>query len=136
MNLVLQHPHAEACQHACVAMVAGVTLKDVIRVVGHERRLGIDERIRALAHFGIEHTAESFMVGVFAATNDNCLGYLIRNHRTLWCSVYSIVDGNYGHAVLIHDQQLYDPWHGLNPQWPWHRMIGSAAPIRSKVSLP
>ena len=67
------------------------------------------------------------MVAAFGYPTHANLAQMMREHRTLWCSVYDFADPGFAHAVLIHDGQLYDPHAGMNPTWPWSRVIGNVA---------
>ena len=131
MRLVRQDNH-ETCQQACIAMLAGVTLDQVVQIVG-DHALGMDERRKAFEHFGIAYPQgeSGFVVGQV----ENPLVRLIRDHRLLWCSVACVRDGSYGHAVLIYDRHMYDPWRGIDQDWPWTRHIWKAMPIERAPCL-
>lgn len=59
----------------------------------------------------------------------NSLAGLMQRHKSLLCQAYSCLDPYYAHAVVIHEKQMYDPWAGLNPSWPWDRIISAAYPV-------
>lgn len=125
MRLVRQDNH-ETCQQACIAMLGGVTLDDVVAFVGH-KALGMEQRRAAFNRFRIQYpeAEEGFVVGQV----ENPLARLIRDHRLMWCNVSCAKNGSWGHAVLIYDGHLYDPWRGIDPEWPWSRHIWKAMPI-------
>lgn len=127
MRLVRQNNH-ETCQQACIAMLAGVEVEEVIKVIG-DRALGMKERRTAFDHFNIVYPDKEsgFVVG----QTENPLPKLMRDHRMLWCNVADAKDPNWGHAVLIYDRHIYDPWRGIDPEWPWSRHIWKAMPVVS-----
>lgn len=119
MELIRQDGFPDCCQQACIAMVSGKTLEEVIKMVGHSRRMGIGERNGILDSLGIKREIGKHG-GEFLASGWNNIPQLKGTHL---CSVYSFIDKDYAHAVVLHDGVLYDPWHGINPDWPWHRRI-------------
>jgi hypothetical protein len=125
MKIVLQTNH-ETCQHACIAMLAGVSIEAVIELVG-DRALDATARRRAFDHFGITYPAGE--AGSVVGIVETPLVKLMRDHRTLLCSVADWKDPSWGHAVLIYDQHLYDPWRGIDPEWPWTRHVWKAMQI-------
>jgi hypothetical protein len=128
MKLVLQHPHGSACQQACIAMLADRTIEQVIADAGTDGKIDITIRSRLYRLYGLTIPDESFAIAPFE-TNPRSLTWLMQNHTTLLCSLYDWKDIHYAHAIIIHNGDLYDPWHGMNPTWPWHRVIGQATPI-------
>lgn len=124
MEYISQHPHPEACQHACLAMLAGVSLKSVIDLVG-DKRLGVNERKIVCEKFSIPLTERRYLVEAFG---ENAIGNLIQKHKTILCSVYSALSIDFAHCVVIHDQKMFDPSMGINPSWPWNYYIGSVDP--------
>jgi hypothetical protein len=54
---------------------------------------------------------------------------LMKEHRTLWCLVADWKDHSYGHAVLVYEGHVYDPWRGIDQPWPWSRHIWKAMPV-------
>lgn len=122
MRIVLQNNH-ETCQQACIAMLAGVELEAVVALVG-DRALGTAERRKAFAHFGITYP-EGESSGAISIV-ETPLIKLLRDHRTLWCSVADWKNPDWGHAVLAYDRHLYDPWRGIDPDWPWTRHVWKA----------
>jgi len=130
VKLVLQGEHPNACQQACIAMLAGVELADVIAVIGSEA-LGGQGREQALAHFGLKLSRVGFTV---EGWGENCLGALRKKYPTLWLRMSDCLDPGYGHAALLHENQVYDPFWGLNPRWPWHRYVSHATPVGVEVT--
>jgi hypothetical protein len=127
MNLVMQHPHPLACQQACYAMLAGRTLDEVIRDVGHANRMAVEDRDKIVKLYGLKLDVwHSTPVGSFG--NGTPLGPLMKEHRTLLCSVNDYRDISFGHSVVIHDGDLYDPHDGMNPMYPWSRVFTHVSP--------
>lgn len=122
MKLVTQHPHSKACMLACVAMIEGVSLQEVIQLAGSDQPPSEDSRRKITEHFGKEEFYNHRSWRVENYTNRS-VGALIKQHTTLLCAVSSSIDPNFAHAVVIHNNDLYDPHAGMNPTWPWDRVI-------------
>lgn len=122
MELVLQGSYGEACQQSCVAMLAGVTLEDVISLVG-PGRMGMAEHERCREKYRAGRHDSGILV---QPMGKDCLGALMKCNETLWLSVADCLDPQFGHAVLLHKGQLFDPAQGMNPAWPWNRYVARA----------
>ncbi len=109
-------------------MLAGVRFEEVIGLVG-DHALGADARRKAFDHFGIKYPENEG--GFVVSQAEHPIAKLFRDHKVLLCSVADSKDGTYGHAVVVYDGHLYDPWRGIDPQWPWTRHIWKAMPIES-----
>jgi hypothetical protein len=127
MKLVMQQPHMSACKQACIAMLSGKTLEQVISDAGTDEKIDLSIRQRLFALYGIG--GEIDLSWINEPFSDHSFGALAREHETLLCSVYSWVNENYAHAVIFHRGELYDPYDGMNPEWPWHRFIGQITPV-------
>lgn len=132
MRLVRQTNH-ESCQQACIAMLAGVELETVIALVG-DKALGTTERRTAFDHFGITYPEGE--AGAPISIVETPLIKLMRDHKALLCSVADWKDPNWGHAVVIYDMHIYDPWRGIDPEWPWTRHVWKAMPIKGPATEP
>jgi hypothetical protein len=131
MKLVLQYPHPLACQHACYAMLTGQTLERIIADVGNDNRMDVTDRERIVKRYGLKLDvwSGSFIVGYFPIDPTKSLATLMKQHRTLLCSVNDYRDASFGHAIVIHNGDLYDPHAGMNPTWPWSRVISHVQPV-------
>jgi len=125
MKLVLQKEYWFACQQACIAMLAGVELKEVIDLVGPEI-LTLERRDKCHAYFGLVKPATGKFVHVLGGNYGYNLSELMKEHDTWLCYVYDWVDDTYAHNVIIHEGSLYDPRDGIDPEWPWSRFIRQA----------
>lgn len=113
-----------------MAMLAGKSLDEVIAVVGYTDALKLEGEEKVVAAFGLKFDPRiSFAVSAFGLDSTKALGHLIREHKTLLCSVLDYNDVHYAHAVVIHNGQLFDPSCGMNPTWPWSRVISQASPV-------
>lgn len=128
MKLVLQGNYHNACQQACLAMIIGVPIEDIIALVG-AHRMGKTEHDLVFEKYGVSRADRCTKIEGIGL--DSLVGLRKRN-STLMLSVYDCMDANYAHAVLLHEGNLYDPYLGLNPQWPWSRVIALAFEIRRK----
>jgi hypothetical protein len=117
--LVRQLNH-ETCQQACVAMLAGVTIEEVIGFIG-DKALGTAERHKCHERFGIGRPSGASWHMVDAV--EHTLAKWVKAYRVLEGSVLCTRDPSYAHAVLLVDGHLYDPWRGIDPEWPWSRFI-------------
>ncbi len=63
MKLVLQKNFVDCCMHACVAMLADVSLQEVIDYVRTTDRLGSFAAYSALRHFGVSCDDSTLMIG-------------------------------------------------------------------------
>lgn len=133
MRIVMQHPYSNACQQACIAMLAGVELQEVIRIVG-EGRLGVGDKLDTCKHFGIVLSEYKIVLQTFATREYGMTLTEIRKQYAgcpLWISQYDCMDTSYGHAVLLHHDTLYDPFYGVNPQHLWSRRLTDVCPVLS-----
>lgn len=129
IKLVLQHPYPKACQHACIAMLAGAALEEVL-AVAPSMPMSYEDRLKAWGHFGIEADGRSNIhIEVYGNDTPSCL---CRRHPTILFSTFSHLDLSYSHQVLWHQGTLYDPLRGINPSWPWHERLSVACPVRRK----
>jgi hypothetical protein len=125
MNLVRQDGFPQACQQACIAMIADVALTDVVAMVGTEP-LSFADRTRALTHFGFAEDRSRYIVQGYGR---DCLGALIRRHKVMLCRLADCLNVQFSHCVLISDGRMLDPDYGENPVWPWSRYVVDAGPV-------
>lgn len=132
MQLVSQLPnYPSACQQACIAMLAGTSLEEVVKLIGGDR-LSYGEKYKACEHFGIKLEEHKLIVSAFPYDKNKTLTQIQREYEgcPLWLSVYDRVDTSYGHATIFFRGSLYDPHHGINPHdWLWSRVISDAHPV-------
>jgi len=106
MQLVTQPPGSTLCGQACVAMVAGVTLKASCKAFGHNCATTLFAVRRSLKKLGYQ-SAEKCQAfgkdpGRLPAT---CLLML----------TYAQAFGGLGHWVVYHAGQVYDPAGAIYP---------------------
>lgn len=122
MKLVSQHPHPKACVLACIAMLERVTLDTVIGLAGSPEPPDYETRMRIAKFFGRERTYMTQSVPVIYWGTDSLME-LMRQASTYIVSVNSCLDPNFAHAAILHERELYDPFYGMNPQYPWDKTI-------------
>lgn len=122
MELVLQNAYPDGCQQSCCAMLAGVSLAEIISLVG-AGRMGNTEHEAVVAKYGKGRANHGRFIEHFTRDRNATLGVLAREGGTHWLSLADCKDVQYAHAVLLHRGDLYDPWCGMNPMWPWSRYI-------------
>lgn len=95
----IRQPNGYLCGQACVAMLAGVPVDDVVRVMQNDKGTGKKDIARALAHYGIGQAKT-----MTKADNSTVLPRA--------CILKVLMPG-YGHWILYYDGKYYDPEFGL-----------------------
>lgn len=95
----VKQPNAYWCGQACVAMLAGVPVEEVVSVMGNDKGTGKKDIARALDHYGIRQAKT-----MTKADNATVLP------RTC---ILKVLMPKYGHWVLYDDGKYYDPEFGL-----------------------
>jgi hypothetical protein len=96
MNIIIQ-PHDGLCSQTCIAMLAGVTIADVISVMGLEEwQAKMGEMISTLNYYGIEHSDIVIYTEGREATLPKCC--IMMEKMGLYC-----------HYLLYYDGLFYDP---------------------------
>ncbi len=100
VNLVLQ-PTPETCGQACIAIITGKSVEDVIRDMKTCGPASIDQLIDALDRYGVRHTERNTRISK-------------KNPTPHSCSILTIhTNAGYTHWVLLHDRKYYDPEFGV-----------------------
>lgn len=100
MELVLQ-PTFETCGQACIAMITGKTVEEVIRDMKTNRSTSIGQLIDILDFYGVKHAEKNTRI---SKKNPTPYEYSILTVRT---------NEGYTHWVLLYDNKYYDPEFGL-----------------------
>lgn len=100
MKLVMQ-PTSETCGQACIAMIAGRRIEEVIRDMKTSGPTSIGQLIEILDFYGVKHAERNIRI---SKKNPVPYKYSILTVHT---------DGGYTHWVLLHDNKYYDPEFGL-----------------------
>ena len=95
----LFQPTKNSCGQTCVAMIAGVSAEDVIKVIGRGCTSHTDRK-KALFHFGIS----------FAEHITRYRGEKIPNYSI--CVLHLNKEKN-THCAVWYDGKFYDPYHGI-----------------------
>lgn len=127
INLVLQGQYHNACQQACLAMLAGVTVEEVVSFIGDHRLDGSD-RQKVCDKYGIVLDKVSYQATWMDVYR---IGKMAKVHGTLLIDQFDWFDTAFGHNILLHNGQLYDPALGMNPHYPWTRVFGKSRPVIS-----
>lgn len=119
MELIMQPPGSWLCGQTCVAMIAGITLEQSIRIFGKRSGTTTKQVIRALRETGIE-----------------CGDILIRarNHeRPAFCmAVVHFRGERYTHWTIWKNGRYYDPAIGIIDEYPEDAWVTSYLPIYDK----
>lgn len=95
----IKQPTNEQCGQACVAMLAGVTVEEVVAVMNNGGGTGKKDIERALNHYGIRQAKT-----MTKADNTTVLPRVC---------ILKVLLPKYGHWVLYYDGKYYDPEFGL-----------------------
>ena len=111
----IRQPNQYLCGQACVAMIAGVSVDEVIRVMNNDKATGKKDIEKALEHYGIRQAKT-----MTKADNSTPLPPV--------CILKVLLPG-YGHWVLYVRGKYYDPEFGLADE------LHSKARIQSYLEL-
>lgn len=101
------------CGQACVAMIAGVTIDDVVNVMNCREWQGtMGKIISALNYYGIGHS------DVIVYTN--CSGEV----KLPKCCVMIEKLGRFGHYLVQYDGKFYDPNVGIMEEYDYSKLVG------------
>lgn len=95
----IEQPTAYLCGQACVAMLAGVSVDEVIEVMQNDKGTGKKDIERALNHYGIGQAKT-----MTKADNNSVLPKVC---------ILKVLLPKYGHWILYYDGKYYDPEFGL-----------------------
>lgn len=100
MKLVMQNSPT-TCGQACVAMIAGKSLDEVVRDMKTDGPTSIGQLIEALDRYGIPHAERNLRVSK-------------KNPQPAPFSLLTVhTHAGYTHWALLHDGRYYDPEFGL-----------------------
>lgn len=111
----VRQPTEYLCGQACVAMIAGVPVEEVIRVMNHDQGTGKKDIERALDHFGIRQAKT-----MTRADNSTPLPPVC---------ILKVLLPRYSHWILYYHGKYYDPEFGLTDE------LYSKARIQSYLEL-
>jgi hypothetical protein len=103
-------------------MVAGCEMEDAVRVAGTTSRWNFDAHERFVDHYGLL-LQNSYVTEGYGS---RCLGALMKKHDVLVCCWSSCLDPQYAHDTVVFDGHNYDPWRGMDPQYPWDKYVSRA----------
>lgn len=95
----IEQPTAYLCGQACVAMLADVSVDEVIEVMQNDKGTGKKEIERALNHYGIRQAKT-----MTKADNNSVFPKVC---------ILKVLLPKYGHWILYYDGKYYDPEFGL-----------------------
>lgn len=100
MELILQ-PSAATCGQACIAMIAGKGIEEVIADMRTDGPTSIGQLMEILDAYGIGHAERNKRISK-------------KNPAPYPNSILTVhVSGGYTHWVVLHDGRYYDPEFGL-----------------------
>lgn len=95
----VKQPNAYWCGQACVAMLAGVPVEEVVSVMGNDKGTGKKDIARALDHYGIRQAKTMTKADNATVLPKAC--------------ILKVLMPTYGHWVLYYGGKYYDPEFGL-----------------------
>lgn len=95
----IKQPTEYLCGQACVAMLAGVSVEDVVAVMENDKGTGKKDIEKALNHYGISQAKT-----MTKADNNTVLPKVC---------ILKVLLPKYGHWILYYDGKYYDPEFGL-----------------------
>ena len=95
----IKQPTDYLCGQACVAMLAGVTVEEVISVMKNDKGTGKKDIEKALNHYGISQAKTMTKADNTSALPKVC--------------ILKVLLPKYGHWILYYDGKYYDPEFGL-----------------------
>jgi len=100
MNLVMQ-PTPETCGQACIAMITGKPIEEVIRDMRTSGPTSIRQLIEILDRYGVKHAERNTRISK-------------KNPVPHPCSILTVhTNAGYTHWVLLNEGKYYDPEFGL-----------------------
>lgn len=100
MELIIQ-PTCFTCGQACIAMIAGKSVDEVIKDMKTDGATSIGQLIEILDYYGIRHAEKNKRI---SKKNPVPYKYSILTVHT---------DAGYTHLTLLYDDKYYDPEFGL-----------------------
>lgn len=100
MELVMQ-PTFETCGQACIAMISGKTVEEVIKDMKTDGPTSIGQLVKILDEYGIKHAEKNVRI-----SQKNPVPYefsILTAH----------MKGGYNHWLLLYGGRYYDPEFGL-----------------------
>ena len=100
MELIKQ-PSPTTCGQACIAMLSGKSMEEVIKDMKTDGPTSIGQLIEILDRYGIKHAEKNRRISK-------------KNPTPSPCSILTVhADGGYTHWVLFYNGQYFDPEFGL-----------------------
>ena len=104
IQLVKQPVNSRCCGQACVAMLAGVTLNESVRIFGKRSTTTTKDVVAALRKLGIQCGDRAVRLGKGVWKSGRCM-----------VVVHAKGDKKYLHWVVYGDGRYYDPAAGIAP---------------------
>ena len=95
----IKQPTEYLCGQACVAMLAGVTVEEVVSVMQNDKGTGKKDIEKALNYYGIGQAKTMTKADNFSVLPKVC--------------ILKVLLPKYGHWILYYDGKYYDPEFGL-----------------------
>ena len=100
MELVLQ-PSSETCGQACISMITGIDIEEVIKDMKTSGPTSIGQLIEILDFYGVKHAERNTRISK-------------KNPTPYKCSILTVhTNEGYTHWTLLYDNKYYDPEFGL-----------------------
>ena len=107
IDLVLQ-PEAGLCGQACLAMLSGADIKEIIKIMKYGKwQASFSRVIETLNYFGIEHSEKMTYTQKKDIELSKCCILNIRDEKSLKNS----------HMAVYFEKKFYDPVHGISEKY-------------------
>lgn len=99
MELIMQ-PNPCACGQACIAMITGKPIEEIITVMKTDGPTSIGQLMEALDYYGIRHAEKNLRISK-------------KNPKPTNYCILTVHMPKYTHWVIYYDGKYYDPEFGL-----------------------
>lgn len=100
----IREPTDLQCGQAVLAMILGISVRDVVSFLGNDRETNLKEMKLTLRHFGARVSDERVAVSQKSELPNTC--------------ILSLETPRCWHWSLYHDGLFYDPEHGVSDDFP------------------
>jgi hypothetical protein len=106
----LKQHHNECCGQTCLAMLAGISVDEVIKIMkSSKHQASISKVIETLDYFGFSHEKPVYTKG--------------KNVELPKCCIINVRGENKSHLSIYYDGEYYDPTHGVLQVYPYENLI-------------
>jgi hypothetical protein len=106
----LRQPHNGCCGQACLAMLAGISVDEVIKIMKSTKwQVSLSKVIETLDYFGFTHKKPIYTKG--------------RKVELPKCCIVNVRGESKSHLLIYYDAKYYDPTHGVLQEYACENII-------------